>query len=190
MFLDQLYIQPLDRDYHHIDTFHCGKSILDELLHAPDRLEGCGRTYVVVSERSGNDILACFTLLPDPQDILAEDEVAVEFNAVLLNILAVNGHCQKQGIGRWILLQLMLNMVQIAETHPLDYLLVEPLDDEALSYYQHINLGFEALGDSGRLALSLETMRQAVAGLPYEYGKDTIWSAEHTHPSRRLKDSH
>ena len=159
--MSNFYIELLDRNRHNLQTFQSGKPRLDAILHDPTQLHEYGKTYVVVSKPGSRKILACFTLLPDPQDIVAEDEIAVEFTAVLLNLLAVDHHYQRRGIGKWILSQLMRDMVQVSESHPLDYLLVEPLDEEARGYYQHLDMGFVTLSD-GKLVLSVETMRQAV----------------------------
>src|SRR5215472_4461952 len=104
--MNRHFIKRLNREYHDIRSFRCGKSPLDDLLLDSARLEGTGNTYVVVSRPNSRKILAYFILLPDPQDILAEDEIAVQFTAVLLNVLAVDSRHQRKGLGKWILAQI------------------------------------------------------------------------------------
>lgn len=84
-----------------------------------------------------------------------------EFTAIQLNILAVDERYQKQGIGRWILSQLIRYIVHQADTYEIDYLLIDPLDEKASGYYLALNLGFVRL-QSGKLVLLTETMRQAL----------------------------
>jgi GNAT superfamily N-acetyltransferase len=111
-------------------------------------------------------VLACFTLLPGLQEIGTADAGAGVFTAILLNVLAVDQQVQGQGIGRWILSQLMLSLVRIAETRRLEYLLIDPLDDDARAYYQHLDLGFISWGVTGKLVLPVETMRRAISDIP------------------------
>jgi predicted N-acetyltransferase YhbS len=159
--LIRIFIEPLDLNRHDIQSFQCGKSRLDDLLHNSEHLNSYGKTYIVVLQPGDSEIIACFTLLPSPLDIMAGDEQATKFTAVLLNLLAVDYRYQKQGIGKRVIFELMVNIVQTAETHPLDYLLVLPLDEEAAGYYKHLNLGFVSLAD-GSLILPVEVMRQAL----------------------------
>jgi len=155
---DAYTIEDIDPGRHEIDAFHCGEPLLDAALHDPIYLQGCGRTYVLVSHPQSPKILACFTLLPDPQELFSSHG---KFTAVQLNILAVDQHHQKKGIGRWILSQLMRYIVHLADSYQIDYLLVDPLDERASEYYLALNIGFVRL-QSGKLVLPTETMRQAL----------------------------
>jgi GNAT superfamily N-acetyltransferase len=154
---DGYTIEDLDPDYHEIHAFSCGEPLLDDALHDPVYLQGCGRTYVVVSDPKSSEILAYFTLLPDPQEVFS---ASAEYTAIQLNILAVDQRYQKQGIGSWILSQLIHYIVHQADTYQIDYLLIDPLDEKASQYYLALNIGFVRL-QSGKLVLSIETMRQA-----------------------------
>lgn len=155
---DGYTIEDLDPNSHDIHSFSCGEPLLDDALHDPAYLQGCGRTYVV-SQPKSTEILAYFTLLPDPQEVFS---TTGEFTAIQLNILAVDQRYQQQGIGRWILSQLIHFIVQQADTYEIDYLLVDPLNDKAEAYYLALNIGFVRL-QSGKLVLLTETMRQAAA---------------------------
>ena len=144
---DSYFIEALDTSHHDIQAFRCGKPLLDTALHDGEHLQGFGKTYVVVSNPGDAHILACLTLLPALQEVFS---TSAQFTAILLNILAVDYRYQRRGIGKWILSQLIRHIVQLAETYKFDYLLVEPLDNEANNYYEHLNLGFVRLGEIGR----------------------------------------
>ena len=159
---DRYAIEDLDTTHHHIDLFYCGEPQLDNILHHPVLLQGCGRTFVVVPHANSPEILACFTLNPRPKEVFSTEK----YTYVQLNILAVDRRFQKQGIGRWILAQLFQYMVHRAETEKLDYLLVDPLNDEIREYYLALEIGFVQL-PWGELILLVETMRQAVAAINY-----------------------
>jgi GNAT superfamily N-acetyltransferase len=139
--------------------------MLDNWLYDTTRIKQPYRIYVVVSQAGSPEILAYFTFAPDLQDVFSETS---KFTAIMLNLLAVDSRWQRQGIGKWILLQIVAYIIQRAEIYEFDYLLVEPIDEEATSYYKHLNIGFVPL-PSGRLALSIETMRQAVRSVKQEY---------------------
>lgn len=163
-----MLIEPLDIGFHRMDLFACGNEKIDEILHDALRLEGCGTTYVVVAQAHSEEVIACFTLLPD----VMPGKFVPGFTATLLNILAVDYRYQNQGIGKWILSQLIANIIETAESYGLDYLLVEPIDTASKDYYLHTNFGFVALED-GKVVLSVETMRQALGDItpfdPHEH---------------------
>jgi GNAT superfamily N-acetyltransferase len=145
-------------EHHNLASFTCGNPTIDDVLHDPDHLANYGKTYVVVSHPGDDQILACFTLLPDLQEVFFPSGGYI---AVLLNILAVDTRYQRKGIGKWILSQLISDIVDLATDEIAPYLLIEPIDDEASAYYQHLDLGFVRLSD-GKLVLAHETMRNAV----------------------------
>ena len=72
---------------------------------------------------------------------------------------------ERKGIGKWVLTEIIRQILQVAETHPLDYLFLEALDEDAKNYYMSLNMGFVEL-KSGYLALYVDTMRQATHDLP------------------------
>ena len=154
---------------HDLKSFRCGTPAIDDVLNDHDRLSAYGKTYVVVFHPGASEVLACFTLLPDLQEVVAPTG---GFPAVLLNILAVDHKHQRKGIGKWILSQLILDIVNLATPEATPYLLIEPIDDEASAYYQYLDIGFVRLSD-GKLVLPMDTMRQAVIaareGVPPEH---------------------
>ncbi len=155
--------------HHDVETFTCGSlrrvREMNRFLreHGADPKEGT--TYVVVPYPGSSEIIAYFTMAPDPA-VIATVSADGELNtdSFTLLYLAVAQKHQRKGIGRQILLYLADLIVKAADAHPeLKSLDLWPLDETARDWYLRQNLGFEQVfSDLLLLSLSVETMRQAI----------------------------
>jgi len=122
-------------------------------------------TYVCVPIAGSPDIIAYYTLAPDPAVLLeipAEDEVETE--TIVLKYLGVGVHYQKQGVGEDILLSLMEQIVAASAIHPtVSALMLYALDDRAMQWYLSRDFGFQQVGSGAPyLILPVATMKDAL----------------------------
>ena len=135
---------------HATQSFDCGTDSLNDWLKRralKNQIQGASRTYVLTSaERDGMSVLAYYALsagavassgatgrlrrnMPDPIPM------------VMLGRLAVDLSLQGQGIGRALMRDAALRLIQSAGLIGIRGLLVQALNEDAKRFYQ--KLGFE-----------------------------------------------
>jgi GNAT superfamily N-acetyltransferase len=135
------------QSYHSVKAFDSGKPVLDEWLQKRALCNdetGASRTYVVCIKKQ---VVGFYTLavgsiearkapgkirrnMPDPIPVM------------IIGRLAVDQKYQRSGIGRGLLRDAILRIVQAAEIAGIRAILVHALDDDAKTFYQRC--GFRA----------------------------------------------
>ncbi len=151
----------LHKTKHNIESFCCGEDSMDDFLRECGASEAYGNTYIVLRDQIPNEIIAYFTLMPDPLDWETEIEAEVDVVFVSLERLAVDQKYQRQGVGKRILAFIIK---EILASHPhsgVEALALVPLDAAAETYYLHLGLGFRKLTPnvSSKLVLFIEEMK-------------------------------
>lgn len=133
-------------DWHETADFTCGTESLDQWLKRralKNQIQGASRTYVVCSERR---VLAYYALasgavttagatgkfrrnMPDPIPV------------VVLGRLAVDGALQGTGVGRALIRDAGLRVLQAADAIGIRGMIVQALSDDARLFYEKV--GFE-----------------------------------------------
>jgi GNAT superfamily N-acetyltransferase len=151
--------------HHDRKSFDCGKRSMNDFLLNNGLSQAYGMTYVVLSESSSSEIMAYFTIDPDPVDILRgdyDDEVRPP-RVVRLERLAVDKRHQRKGIGESLLIYIMRQIVQAAAICELDGLELIPLDEEAKNWYLNRDFGFVEVDEpTYALILPLSTIKQSI----------------------------
>jgi len=121
--------------------------------------EAYGNTYVLVDEE--NDIIAYYTIRPDPIELADEFKEGESITYIVLERLAVAKNYQIQGVGKWILSTVINQILAASLSFQIDALVLMPLDEDAKGYYLNLNAGFEELTDgSDLLALAVDSMKK------------------------------
>lgn len=158
-------VVPLEARHRKRD-FTCGKALLDNYLH----------------RQAGQDmkrkLTACF-VMDEPETglikgyyTLSNSSISLEYipenlqrklpgsyssiPATLLGRLAVDQRFQGQGIGEYLLIDALKRSLEVSGTIASFALIVDPLDNEAESFYSRY--GFIKLPDSGKMFLAMKTV--------------------------------
>ena len=146
--------------HHDVNSFTCGTRRIQREMNDFLRFHGSkrqfGTTFVVVPQAGSSEVIAYFTVAPNPATIAATSPDA-QLNEPLIHLryLAVARAYQNQGIGEEILLYLIGKVLAAAQVHPeLESLEVSALDETSKGWYLRRNLGFRELAP-GSLLLTL-----------------------------------
>lgn len=160
--------QPLDAS-HVLDTFDCGKSVLNEWLirHARQaQSSGSARTFVVLDDQR---LVGYFSLTVGQVDVLCAPERVSRgmgrypVPVAILARMAVSRTDQGRGIGVGMLREAIARTLTVADQVGVRALLTHPLDDEAARFYRRF--GFESSPASdAQLLLLLKDARKLLAG--------------------------
>ena len=151
---------------HDRKSFDCGNPALNDFLLKRGVSLYAGSTYVLVPDLDSPEIIAYFTIAPDPKEVLAGqyDVNPLLTRLVELRYLAVDKQYQRQGIGEDLLLEIMTQVVEIADSHKIDALVLEPIDSQAEQWYLRRDFGFQVTFIPDRkLILFVASMRTALA---------------------------
>ena len=166
-------IEILGRE-HDREGFDCGSEPLNVYLKRTARQHaerGISRTFVLVEE-SGQEpkiILGFFTLNICQ---LKTEQLPAEFarslprqvSGVKLGRLAIAKDCQRQGLGKLLLVAAMKKVLEIFESAGGIGLFVDAKDDQAKAYYERF--GFVPLPETPlQLFLPLQTIKAVLQGL-------------------------
>ena len=159
----------LDKTLHNTKTFHCGKPSMDQFLtrFAAKHAElGLSSTWVLLEDVQAEKlpIAAYYTLaaanvgktsLPTQQS-LPQYPIPV----VLLARLAIDQQHQGKGLGAKILISALRHAVQLTDQGlPAFGLMLDILDEQALSFYQHFDFFEPMTDDPMRLFASMDNLR-------------------------------
>ena len=166
--MDQpLCIAPITPE-HHKESFDCGQSGLNDFLLRRAHSPIYGNTYVVVPEPDSLEVIAFFTLSPDPIEIKAAGAGATQIltRFVKLVYLAVDKKHQGNGIGTSLLLYVMQYVAEMDDSR-IKALALEPVDEAAWEWFRSRKYGFEyAEFPEPGLILPVESIRDALSNLP------------------------
>ena len=147
-------------------TFSCGKPSLDRYIRevaGQDQREDLSRCFVLIEETLPRRILGYYTLSnssiapqagpPRTQKVRRYAEVG----AVLLGRFALDVSQQGRGLGRRLLIHILMHVSRLGEESGFQLLLVDPLDDEAAAFYG--SFGFTPLPTETRMYMLLKDLR-------------------------------
>lgn len=135
------------RPDHSLKNFDSGKPVLDEWLQKRalrNEETGASRTYVVCIKKQviGFYALAVGSIEAKKAPGRIKRNMPDPIPLVIMGRLAVDQKYQKVGIGRGLLRDAVLRIVQAADIAGIRAILVHALDDDAKTYYQRC--GFHA----------------------------------------------
>lgn len=152
---------------HDRKSFDCGTPALNDFLLQRGMGKYSGTTRVLAPDSSSTEIMAYFTIAPDPIAVLAGEFGATHLlsRLVELRYLAVDKRHQRQGIGEELLLEIMTEVVAVPDVYQIEALVLEPLDHEAEQWFLKRDFGFKVTWIPDRkLILFVESMRPALEG--------------------------
>jgi GNAT superfamily N-acetyltransferase len=156
-----LIIAPLS-PHHDRKSFDCGEPSLNQYLQQQARqgvAKRVSRTFVVVEDEEAPTILGYHTTLVT---ILEVTQIPAKVSksripALLLARLAVDQQHQRQGIGEFLLLDVLRRAVVISEQTGLHAVVLDALTDRAKDFY--LRYGFsELLDDPYHLYIPIGTI--------------------------------
>lgn len=133
---------------------------MDGFLRECGLSEAYGTTYVLVPEPQSTHIIAYFTISPDTELVLEDDEV-LEDETFVLRRLAVDKRYRGQGIGPDLLAYIIEKVVEAADRRTVRRMILHPLNAHRRAYFLGLPLGLVEL-DANTLELHIDTMREAV----------------------------
>jgi predicted GNAT family N-acyltransferase len=153
---------------HRKNEFSCGKELLDNYLHKQ------------ASQDIKRKLSACFILNDDESNLvkgyytLANNSIPLEFvpnqlqkklpksyssiPTTLLGRLAVDSRFQGKGVGKLLLIDALKRIYIISQSIGSFAVIVDPIDENAETFYA--GYGFIKLPDSGKMFLSMSTIKQ------------------------------
>ena len=134
---------------------------MDDFLRFKTFNEEYGQTWVVVPQPGSSQILAFYTIDPDPITGIADDEYnEYPVGLVTLQMLGVDEAYKGRRIGTRLLIRIIRQVLRVANAHSITGLALIALNQKASNWYIGRNFGFKAsVSDSLLLILPLETMR-------------------------------
>lgn len=159
--------EPLNSKHKKSD-FSCGKEILDNYLHkqANQDIKRKLSVCLVIKEVETNLIKGYYTLSNNsiPLELVPNEirkKLPKSYEAIpttLLGRLAVDNKFQGQGIGKLILVDALKRSYELSKTIGSFAVVVDPIDKDAERFYD--KYGFIKLPDSGKMFLTMKTIRQ------------------------------
>lgn len=153
-------------EQHALETFSCGTGSLDQWLRRralKNQSSGASRTFVACED---NRVLAYYALasgavVPDAAPGRFRRNMPDPVPVVILGRLAVDQSQQGRGLGRALVRDAGLRILQAADTIGIRGVLVHALDAKAKAFYERV--GFEASPfDPMMLMVTLADLREAL----------------------------
>jgi predicted GNAT family N-acyltransferase len=168
-----LKIEPLDSRKHLRSSFCCGKASLDDYIRekaSQDLKKRISTVFVLIDEPETN-VLAYYTLSSYTVDIAASDESFAKrlpryplLPATLLGRLAVDNRQKGKRFGELLLLNALKKSLDISAQVASLAMIVEALDDEALSFY--LKYGFQQFKqETLKLYLPMKSIEELFSSL-------------------------
>ncbi len=152
---------------HKRKEFSCGKELLDHYLYhqagqdVKRKLSAC----FILEDAASRLIQGYYTLANNsiplawvPSDF--QKKLPPSYSSIpttLLGRLAIDQRFQSKGIGKLLLLDALYRSYEISKTMGSFAVVVDPLDEEAETFYS--KYGFLKLPDSGKMFLAMQTIR-------------------------------
>ncbi len=165
----QYSTEPLN-ERHHRDDFFCGKVPLDNYikLQAGQDIKRKLRVCFVLIYREDDldKVKGYYTLSNEgiPRDLVPEfyqKKFPKSYHSIpttLIGRLARDQQFKGIRVGEFLLLDALYKCFIASKTVASFAVVVDPIDDEAVSFYQ--KYGFQSLPDSGRMFLPMKTVEQ------------------------------
>lgn len=152
-----------------LKKFDCGTEVLNSFLNRyalkNDEL-GIGRTFIALDD---NDQISGYFTLATAQ--VAYNEIPEDYKgklpkypipALRIARLAVSKDLQGKGVGKWLLAQAFIKIVQVADVTGLYFIIVDA-KETSKSFYEHY--GFQKFMDENLTYFILvDTVRKAIQG--------------------------
>ena len=152
--------------HHDRAAFDCGDASLNDFLRRNARQNAdrnVGVTHVVVPVAGSSQIMGYYTLVTRTIDreIVPEKKIpSGPLGVVLLGRLAVDLTCQRQGLGKRMLLRAMRQTEEASRNLGIYALVLDAIDDQARDWYLGLGWGFSTLlDDPNHLYLPIATIR-------------------------------
>lgn len=153
---------------HNRDGFSCGKDLLDNYIWTQAKqdikrkLSAC---FVLIDNETGK-ISGYYTLSSNSisNNLIPESfrknlpKSYLSIPTILLGRLAIDKEFQGKGIGKLLLIDSLRRCCDISESLGIFAVIVDPLDNEAETFYE--KYGFIKLPDSGKMFLAMKTIKQ------------------------------
>jgi GNAT superfamily N-acetyltransferase len=123
-------------------SFDCERSGLNDFLALRALSPIYGKTYVLVPDIDSSEVIAYFTLSPDPIEIKTDGSIQILTRYVKLLYLAVDYRYKNKGIGTDLLLHVMRQVARLDDNR-IQALALEPLDEAAWEWFRSRDVGFE-----------------------------------------------
>jgi len=149
--------------YHDKKSFSCGEAVLDDFLHAATGQEPEG-IWVLVKTAGDPEIITYCAMHPDPVQCVTDGGLYLgNVDVVWLRYLATDSRHKCQGYGEAMLMFAIDRTVEATDVHPIQALMLDPLDEARRDYYLRRDLGFKLVNaNSLRLSISITDMRALV----------------------------
>ncbi len=166
-----LRVEPLGPQ-HDRAAFSCGEPSLDDYLRrfaGQDERLDLTRCFVLVHEKAPARILGYYTL--STASIVPEKAPGKvgkvkryrEIGALLLGRLAIDRREQGKGLGRKLLLHVLIHVARLGKEAGFALILVDPLNEKAATFYR--TFGFAPLPGERRMYLMLKDIRTTLKAL-------------------------
>jgi GNAT superfamily N-acetyltransferase len=152
---------------HNRDNFDCSKELLTQYLKtqaSQDVKRKLSVCFVLCKNKT--DIQGYYTLSNSsipissfPEQI--QKKFPKSYSAIpttLLGRLAIDRKYQGQGLGKVLLIDALKKCYELSEEIGSFAVVVDPLDDEAIAFYEKYN--FIQLPDSGKMFIAIKTLQQ------------------------------
>ena len=167
-------VELFDSKVHNRKNFTCGAQVMDDYFKkysSQDQKRNLSRVYVAVDQSSGT-VAGYYTLCATTfvKELLPVGSVKNlpnrDLPAVLLGRLAVHSNYQGRGLGEYLVIDAFNNILKANEILGLTVLLVDVLNEKALSFY--LNFEFiHSVGENMRMFLPIsEIQNKFIASQP------------------------
>lgn len=153
--------------HHKREKFNSETPLLDNYIikqASQDVRKDLSACYALVDD--DDEVLGYYTLASNsiPRDNMPEDLIRKfpvsysDLPAILLGRLAVDKRCKGKGLGAHLLSDAMERCLALSEQLGTLALVVEPIDDNAVKFYQRF--GFILIPDTGKMFIAMQTIRK------------------------------
>lgn len=149
------------------DKFDCGKEPLNNYIQrnaTKDVKNGTCTCFIIKNDEE--EVIGYYTLSTESiplEDAPPEFRKKIKYQyvpVILLGRLAIDKNHFGKGFGKLLLVNSLKRSLDVATNHVgAVAVIVDPIDEEAQEYY--LKYGFTLLQDSGRMFMSMKTIRNA-----------------------------
>lgn len=160
---------------HRLDEFDCGSAAQTEWLRRFARVaqaSDTGRVYVATTDEDATRVIGYYALATGGIDLVAATERirrgtgAYDIPVIVLTRLGVDKTAAGKGVGRSLVRDALLRVVQVAELVGVRALLIHAESVEARAFYRHVAEFDESPVDPLQLMLLMKDLRAALRADP------------------------
>lgn len=155
--------------HHKRANFNSDTPLLDNYIikqASQDVRKDLSACYVLVDDE--DEVLGYYTLASNsiPRDDMPEDLIRKfpvsysDLPTILLGRLAVDKRCKGKGYGAHLLSDAMERCLALSDQLGTIALVVDPLDENAVKFYQHFE--FILIPDTGKMFMAMQTIRKSL----------------------------